>query len=99
MLTDSQIESIKVARLEPGDVVVLKCPQVISKDASGRMVEMVTRLLPSGVKALVLDGGLDLQVLRPEAAEAALLIEAVIRDGNPVAEALQRTYGLQRQGR
>ena len=72
MLTDSQIESIKVARLQPGDVLVLKCPRVISKDAGARMVELATQLLPPGVKALVLDGGMDAEVLR--GAEAADLV-------------------------
>lgn len=105
MLTDSEFESIKISRLQRGDMLVLKCQQVISVVTRAALMRQLEGLLPEGVKAVVLDGGLDVEVLRPErnqdqdAAEVALLIENSIRDGGTAAEALKRTYGLQRQGR
>lgn len=104
MLASSVFDSVKVANLQSGDVLVIKCQQVMSKRAVGALMQRMEVLLPEGVKAVVLDGGLDVEVLRPErgqqpASEVALLIESDIRDGGPVADAMHRAYGLQRQGR
>jgi hypothetical protein len=71
MLTESQIESIKVARLEPGDVLVLKCQQAASKQAAASVMGHVRQLLPDGVTAMLLDGGMDIEVLRKVGADAA----------------------------
>lgn len=63
-MTESQIESIKVARLEPGDVLVLKCSQVLSHLVCQRICDQVTKIVPYGAKVMVLDGGMDAEVLR-----------------------------------
>ncbi|BDR10690.1 hypothetical protein CTR2_R40280 [Comamonas thiooxydans] len=104
MLASSVFDSVKVANLQSGDILVIKCQQVMPKRAVDALMQRMEVLLPEGVKAVVLDGGLDVEVLQPErgqqqASEVALLIESDIRDGGPVADALHRTYGLQRQGR
>lgn len=105
MPASSVFDSVKVANLQSGDILVIKCQQVMSKRAVDALMQRVDVLLPEGVKAVVLDGGLDVEVLQPErgqqqdASEVVLLIESDIRDGGPVADALQRTYGLHRQGR
>ena len=105
MLASSVFDSVKVASLQPGDILVIKCQQVMPKRAVDALMQRMEVLLPGGVKAVVLDGGLGVEVLQPErgqqqqASEVALLIESDIRDGGPVADALHRAYGLQRQGR
>lgn len=104
MLDNSVFDSVKVAHLQHGDILVLKCQQVLSQSVAAAIMQRLEELLPDGVKVMVLDDGMDVEVLQPErgqqqdASEVALLIESV-RDGGPVADALQRTYGLQRQGR
>ncbi|CAM4393705.1 hypothetical protein COAQ111491_21495 [Comamonas aquatilis] len=105
MLASSVFDSVKVSNLQSGDILVIKCQQVLSNGAVDALMQRMEVLLPEGVKAVVLDGGLDVEVLQPERRqqqeppEVALLIESDIRDGGPVADTLQRTYGLQRQGR
>ncbi|MDR2326450.1 MAG: hypothetical protein LBE51_13735 [Acidovorax sp.] len=70
MLTESQIESIQVARLEPGDVLVLKCSQVLPVTARQRVADQVQGLVPDGVKAMVLDDCMDVEVLRKAESDA-----------------------------
>lgn len=71
MLTEPQIESIKVARLEPGDVLVFKCQQAVSMQVAARVLEHARQFLPDGVTAMLLDRGLDIEVLRKVGADAA----------------------------
>jgi len=71
MLTEPQIESIKVARLEPGDVLAFKCQQAVSKQVAASIMGHVRQLLPDGVKAVLLDSGMDIELLRKVGADAA----------------------------
>lgn len=71
MLNESQIESIKVARLEPGDVLVFKCQQAVSMQAATRVLEHARQLLPDGVTVMLLDRGVDIEVLRKVGVDAA----------------------------
>lgn len=99
MLTESQIESIQVTRLVPGDVLVIKCSQALSATARQRVADQVQGLIPDGVRAMVLDGGMDMEVLRKSRADTLLdPVIAGIRNGGPLAQALQAQYGLQRLG-
>lgn len=64
MITDQQIESIKVMRLLPGDCVILKTDAMLSRDQQERALSVVRANIPEGVKALVLSAGVELEVLR-----------------------------------
>lgn len=71
MLAESQIETIRVTRLEPGDVLVLKCQHVLSRSVRQRLRDQILELMPDGVKAMVLDGGMDLEVMRKDEVDAS----------------------------
>lgn len=70
-MTESQIESIKVARLEPGDVLVLKCKEYLRREVAEGYIAAMKSLVPQGVDVLLLDGGTDVEVLRKAEADAA----------------------------
>lgn len=66
MTTDQQIDSIKVMRLHPGDTVVLKVKQILSADQRLQLMACLSGLMPEAVTCLVMDGGMELEVLRKE---------------------------------
>lgn len=101
MLAESEFESVKVTRLQPGDVLVFKCQQVVSAESRAAFLRQVESVLPDGVKAVLLDAGVDMEAVRPEhdQAQVVLSIASSIRDGGRVSEALQDAFGLVRQGR
>lgn len=71
MLNEAQIESIKVARMEPGDVLVFKCQQAVSMQTAAHILVQARQLLPDGVTAMLLDRGMDIEVLRKVGVNAA----------------------------
>jgi hypothetical protein len=54
-----------VLRLQPGDIVVLISPSHISADTARRLGEHLEKVVPDGVKFMVLADGLEVGVLRP----------------------------------
>ena len=59
------ITEIKVMHLQPRDTLVLKTDLVLSakqREAAAKQLEL---LVPNGVKTVILDSGLSLEVLRP----------------------------------
>lgn len=46
-----------ILRLQPGDRVVVSCPQKLNQDVSWRLKDLLDAYLPKGVYALVLDEG------------------------------------------
>ena len=62
-----QAYDLQVARLEPGDVIVINIPRRISDADHESIVRQVTRVFPGGHKVLVIDDGSKLSAVRPEA--------------------------------
>ena len=63
-MTKDQIDSIRVMRLHPGDTLVINVQRVLKREQRDQMLRTVQQLIPEGVKCMVLDGGVDLEVLR-----------------------------------
>lgn len=61
----TDIEEIKVMRLLPGDTLVLRVDRALSQETAVRITKTVEPLIPEGVKVLVLDRGMSLEVVRP----------------------------------
>ncbi|HSW83542.1 MAG TPA: hypothetical protein VLH12_08710 [Usitatibacter sp.] len=57
------VEATMLTELQPGDVLVVKCDEVLSHDAAHRLRESLENTFP-GTKAIVLCGGLTLEVMR-----------------------------------
>jgi hypothetical protein len=59
------IQSLTVLSLQPGDIVVLKTNQFLSHDVTERLLANA-RSKVGDHEVMILDGGLDLAVLRKE---------------------------------
>lgn len=57
------IEEVRVARLEPGDVVVLMAPERLNMEQADTLRERTAELF-TGHRVAVLEGGVTLEVLR-----------------------------------
>lgn len=60
----TDIEEIKVMRLLPGDTLVLHVDRALSQETAVRITKTVEPLIPEGVKVLVLERGMSLEVVR-----------------------------------
>jgi hypothetical protein len=64
-----EIEDIKKINLEPGDTIVIKTKDVLSKDVAEKMYQTIENLfvkrfgLEGRVAILILHGGLDLEII------------------------------------
>ena len=70
MLID--LDRINATEIRPGDVVVLSVAYQLTAKSRDIMRERIASTVP-GVKVLILDPGMDLRVLRPDADAAARL--------------------------
>jgi hypothetical protein len=54
----------KIARLDlrPGDILVVKCSDLLTREATVHLHEVIQRIIP-GQKALILEHGMDLAIL------------------------------------
>jgi Rad3-related DNA helicase len=60
---DLSLESVRVMRLQPGDTIVIKSAYRISQEVAEHLKrELETRY--SGYRVLVLDQGIDIEVVR-----------------------------------
>lgn len=59
------IKEMKVLKFEPGDIVVLKTDQIIG-DNSEAFIKEIKSAIPEGLKVLLLEGGMDIGILRRE---------------------------------
>lgn len=59
----SEVSSVRLLKMEPGDVLVIECPYIVSQEAAGRMAALVKQSFPEN-KVFVLDGGATLKVAR-----------------------------------
>ena len=62
---------VVVSRLEKGDVVVIKSPELLDGDTTAHIQSVASKIfdekhLGFPIKVLVLSGGLDLEVVRSE---------------------------------
>ena len=58
------LSSREVLRLEPGDIVVFTCPEKLSLAQLGALKESAVAIFGEDVKTAILDGGVDLSVIR-----------------------------------
>jgi hypothetical protein len=63
------IPSVELLRPQPGDIVVLLHPGRLPPVAIENLHKSIKPLLPAGVRAIVLEEGMDIKLLRPEKAE------------------------------
>jgi hypothetical protein len=61
----SVFESVKVASLRPGDVVLFRCRRLLSAIERERATDVLNSIFPDN-EVLILDDGQDVAVLRPE---------------------------------
>lgn len=61
------VEETRITRLQPGDIVVVKVSRLISDAEHDYFLDHVKPLFPDN-QVLVLDGGADLAITRPEGA-------------------------------
>lgn len=59
------ITEIQVMHLQPGDTLVLKTDLALSVNQREAATKQLELLVPNGVKTVILDSGLSLEVLRP----------------------------------
>ena len=62
---ESVIESCTVVRLRPGDIVLFRIPTPLRLEERARVCAMLEEVFPAH-ESIVLDGGQDIAVLRPE---------------------------------
>lgn len=58
-----QIDDAKILKLEPGDTLVLTSKDRLTPRAIDHLIENVRRHFPNN-KAILLDGGLDLKIIK-----------------------------------
>lgn len=63
------VETVKSADLGPGDIVVIRSKSILSQNAFARIKSKAEEVFP-GAKTVVLDGGLDIEILRQKTKEA-----------------------------
>ena len=61
----SVFDSAKVVRLRAGDVLLFRCPKRLSDSQRACAEKMLNEIFPNH-ESLILDGGQDIAVLRPE---------------------------------
>jgi hypothetical protein len=61
----SVFEAVKVMPLRPTDVLVLKAPFYIPQATANEMRDRLAAVLP-GIKVLICDAGMDVEVIRKE---------------------------------
>lgn len=61
--TEIALERIRVLNVEPGDVVVLRCPDGHPEEAYRRLVEQAQALFGNGTRVVALEG-IDISVVR-----------------------------------
>lgn len=64
LLAAPGISAVAVASVQPHDVIVVKCDQILSREGIEHLKRAFESVFPSQ-KILVLDRGLDIQIKRP----------------------------------
>jgi hypothetical protein len=63
---DIVLEHLSVVRLEPGDKIVLRAPEKLTVDAVRNVREAALNAFGEAHEVLVLSGGMEMSVLRPQ---------------------------------
>lgn len=66
MKLPDEIQEVRVLRLQPGDTLVLKSDKVLNAAQCENILAEWKRFAPEGVKCVVLDSGLGVEVIRAE---------------------------------
>jgi hypothetical protein len=74
------VETIKIMPLQADDTVVLKIKDDISKECSERLKKRMEELF-DGRKVIVLAGGMDIEIIRPEDGDVLITGRAYERSG------------------
>lgn len=61
----SALETAVVVSLQPGDIVLFRTPDRLSKPQRDHIVQMLDEVFPAH-ESIVLEGGQDIAVMRPE---------------------------------
>ena len=61
-----KIKEISILKLNQGDILAIKTSKVLSKEEIEPLRKIIEQILPKGCKAMVLQDGFDLEVIRPE---------------------------------
>lgn len=67
--TPELIQALGILSVEPGDVVVIKSPRMLSQEQSARIIGEAKRVITDN-EVVILDGGLDIEILRKAAPES-----------------------------
>ena len=67
-MKDLEVAEYAIAKLDlrPDDTLVVKCQGTLESERSSRVHGIFRRLVPDGVRVVILDDRTDLQVLRAE---------------------------------
>ena len=60
----AKFELIPAREIEPGDIIAVMVPDFVSAFTRNRLTEYVGRAFPHGVKVLILDAGMTIEVYR-----------------------------------
>jgi len=74
----SVFESAAVVNVRPGDVVLLRCTPILSNQQRATVMAMLNEVFPDH-ESIVLDGGQDIAVLRPEPGLFARMWRLVVK--------------------
>ncbi|MDO8313077.1 MAG: hypothetical protein Q7T25_14175 [Sideroxyarcus sp.] len=61
----SVFETVNVVSLQPGDVVLFRCPNRLGQNQHAAALDMLNEVFPDH-ESVILDNGQDIAVLRPE---------------------------------
>jgi regulator of RNase E activity RraA len=64
----AELPEVRILRLEPGDVLLITCPQRVDDAMYGEITERMAVMFP-GHRCALLDGGLGLDIMRAEGGE------------------------------
>ncbi len=69
----NKIDAVKVLKLEKGDNLIIRCNTYIDYETINGLQQMIKEKwnIPEGVKVVVLDKSLDVEVVRPQKREEA----------------------------
>lgn len=57
--------SAEIAKMQPGDVLLVKVDAILSDEMVRRIEDQISRRLPEGVKLLIAGRGIDFSIVRP----------------------------------
>lgn len=59
------LEQIKTLQWQPGDILVIESPRVLSRKSFEKIKAALEWALPDGAQVLILEDGLTIKVVRP----------------------------------